>query len=91
MPGSNGGAEAAHTNALRVRVRTARESVNLTQQQMATALGVSLDAYRKYELRSPLPPHLFEPFSIITHVDIYWLVTGKKPSSRTQLKVIRAS
>lgn len=89
MTEQSGSPEAAHTNGLRERLRKARDGVNLTQEQMATALGVSLHAYRKYELRSPLPPHLFEPFSIITHVDLYWLVTGKKYQGKGKFKVIK--
>lgn len=71
-------AEAAYIGALSQRIKAARLAVNLTQKQVATALGVSLDAYKKYENRenTVLPPHLMEPFAILVRRSVTYIVTG---------------
>lgn len=59
------------------RTRQLRKARGLTQAKMAIAMGLSVDAYRKYETRSPMPVHLLERFSIITGRGIEFIVTGK--------------
>lgn len=58
------------------RLKQAREDADLTQREMADALGIELDAYKKYENRSPVPAY-FIP-RICTELDItaWWLLTG---------------
>lgn len=58
---------------------------DMTQEQMAEALGISLDRYRKYENRTPLPLYLVEPFSIITNYSIMFVVTGTLAPEDTPL------
>lgn len=64
------------------RVKELREARGLTQEEAATALGVPLDRYKKYEVRTPLPPHLIEPFALLVGRDIAHVVTGKAQSAR---------
>lgn len=64
------------------RVQELREARGMTQEQMATALEIPLDRYKKYEIRSPLPPHLIERFSVIVGRDISYVVTGKMMNRR---------
>jgi transcriptional regulator with XRE-family HTH domain len=62
-------------------VREAREARGWTQAQMALALGIPAERYRKYETRSPLPLYLVERFALITGRDVVYLVTGKSSAS----------
>ena len=48
------------------RTRELREATGMSQIEMAGALGVSAEAYRKYEKRSPLPHYLVIRFCAIT-------------------------
>jgi len=54
-PGSK---EFIYVNAYCARVKELRERRGWTAEQMATALGIPADRYRKYETRSPLPAYL---------------------------------
>lgn len=58
------------------RVREARDSIGWTQLQMADALQIELDTYRKYEKRTPLPHHLIERFALFVGRDVAYIVTG---------------
>ena len=60
------------------RVKALREERGWTAEQMATALGVPVDRYRKYENRSPLPQYLMEQFCLIVDCDLDFLLTGKR-------------
>lgn len=64
------------------RVHRLRNERGWTAQQMATALGVPPDRYRKYEYRSPLPHYLLERFALIVGRDVEYLLTGKTPAAR---------
>lgn len=75
MPTSN--REAMFNEALCARVHELRNGRGWTSQQMATALDVPPDRYRKYEYRSPLPPYLMERFALIVGCDLDYLLTGK--------------
>lgn len=44
---------------------------------MATALGIPLDRYRKYEVRSPLPQYLVERFALNVNSTVHYVMTGK--------------
>ena len=74
--------ELAFNNALMNRLRTWREEKNWTAAQMATALGIPADRYRKYETRSVLPPYLFERVCLICDASFENLILGtpRKPS-----------
>jgi len=63
------------------RVRWARDKkMGWTAEQMAVALGIPAERYRKYENRTPLPPYLIHKFALITGVTIEFLLTGKSLS-----------
>lgn len=66
------------------RLRELRESRDLSRRDMATALGVSLDAYTKWESRTPIPVQYVERAAIILGCDVTFLITGHgaKPKSR---------
>lgn len=83
--------EQLFNNALCARVRKWREEMNWTAAQMATALGVPAERYRKYEYRSPLPPYLMERFCLITDSTLEELITGKqrrRPAPPTPVRPI---
>lgn len=60
------------------RVKALRESKGLTAAQMATALDIPAERYRKYESRSPLPHGLVERFALIVGVSVDFLMTGRR-------------
>ena len=61
------------------RTRTARENAGFEQKDMPDILGVTLDAYNKYETRSPIRQDLISKFCRITGVREAWLLSGQKP------------
>lgn len=69
--------EAEFNEALCARVRCLRKARDWTASQMATALGISVDRYRKYEYRTPLPHFLIERFALIVGRDIDYVLTGR--------------
>lgn len=75
MPISN--EEAMFNEALCARVHRLRNERGWTSEQMATALGIPPERYRKYEYRSPMPSYLMERFALIVGCDIPYLLTGK--------------
>lgn len=64
------------------RVADLRRARGLTQQEMADALGIPVERYKKYERRSLLPPILIERFAAIVGRDVRFVVTGKADGSR---------
>lgn len=75
--------EAKFNDELCARVHELRNARGWTAAQMATALGVPPDRYRKYEYRSPLPAYLMERFALIVECELDYLITGKANRSRT--------
>jgi hypothetical protein len=71
------GEERTFNDAYIRRIKTLREALGWTQEEMATALGVPLDRYKKYETRSPLPPYLVERFALIVRREPCFVLTGK--------------
>jgi len=69
--------EAAFNEALRGRIRELREAGPWNQEQMAEALGIPAERYRKYETRSPMPPYLIQRFASIVGKDAEFVLTGK--------------
>lgn len=74
--------EAAFVEAFCARIQRLRVLRGLTQDEMATALGIPLARYKKYETRSPIPAYLIERFATIVGRDIEYVLTGKAPSRR---------
>lgn len=69
--------EEAYRRAITARLQLLRNSMGKSQPQMAEALGVPLDRYRKYETRTPLPGYLIEPLSVLTGYSVTFIVTGR--------------
>lgn len=69
--------ELVFNNELCARTRALRDARGWTAEQMATALGIPPDRYRKYEYRSVLPLYLVERFCLITGADIEFFITGR--------------
>lgn len=59
------------------RIHRLRNERGWTAAQMATALGINPEAYRKYEYRTPMPHYLLEQFATIVGRDVEYLLTGK--------------
>jgi DNA-binding XRE family transcriptional regulator len=74
--------EAGFNDALCARVHRLRNERGWTAAQMAVALGVPPERYRKYEYRSPLPHYLLERFALIVGRDIEYVLTGNRSTSR---------
>lgn len=69
--------EQEFNEALLARVHALRIERGYTTEQMAIALGIPPDRYRKYESRTPLPQYLIERFAIIVDRDVEYILTGK--------------
>jgi hypothetical protein len=66
------------------RTHRLRKERGWTAEQMATALGIPADRYRKYEYRTPLPHYLIEQFAVIVGRDIEFILLGRTPPARIQ-------
>lgn len=77
-PMANDDSEAAYNAALCARVKHCRLQKNWTAEQMARALGVPAERYRKYEARSVLPLYLVERLALICDKSIEFIVTGRE-------------
>jgi transcriptional regulator with XRE-family HTH domain len=69
--------EAEYNRQLFERVRALRKGRGWTAEQMAIALGIPVERYRKYEYRTPLPHYLVERFALIVGRDIAYVITGR--------------
>lgn len=69
--------QARFNDQLCARVHRLRNERGWTAEQMATALGVPPERYRKWEYRSPIPHYLIERFALIVGRDIEYVLTGK--------------
>ena len=70
--------------AFQARLRREREERDLSQNQVATALGLNLSTYKHYETRlgSKFPIHLLPKLSVLfDRPMIYWL-TGQELHTR---------
>ena len=76
--------EAAFNEALCARVHRLRNERGWTSEQMATALGVPAERYRKYEYRSPIPHYLVERFGLICGYEACYILTGKNHAIRNE-------
>lgn len=68
---------ADYKKAYRLRIRAAREAMNLDRKEMAERLRMGLDAYRKCENRSGLPLHLVPRFCELTGHGPWYILTGQ--------------
>lgn len=69
--------EAEFNDQLCARVQRLRKERDWSQQQMATAIGVPFERYKKYETRSPLPAYLVPRFAMIVDRSVAYILTGK--------------
>jgi transcriptional regulator with XRE-family HTH domain len=60
------------------RTKQLREESKRTQEQVATALGIPLESYRKYETRSAIRIHLIDRFIAIVDGDLQYLMSGRR-------------
>src|SRR5690606_8377695 len=79
------------------RVKSLRESKThedgrqWTAEDMAIALGIPAERYRKYESRTLLPHELIEPFALIVGISAERLVARKdRPAKLSEQRVRRA-
>jgi DNA-binding XRE family transcriptional regulator len=83
--GSKAETPKAYRDALLQRTRELREGRGFTQVQMAGFLGINLEAYKKYERRTPLPHHLIAEFCALVNTTEGYFLSGKVPK-RTESK-----
>lgn len=69
--------ELEFNDALCARVQRLRKERDWSQQQMATAIGVPFERYKKYETRSPIPPYLIPRFAMIVDRSVAYILTGR--------------
>lgn len=75
-------AELAFNQEICARVQELRVAKGWKQEQMAVALGVPVERYRKYERRSPLPSYLMERFASSRIVAWSICLRGSLPLNR---------
>ena len=73
--------EGQFNNQLCARTQRLRIERDWTQQQMATAIGVPFERYKKYESRSPLPPYLIPRFAQVVDRSVGYILTGKEENA----------
>jgi transcriptional regulator with XRE-family HTH domain len=69
--------ELLFNESLCARTRDLRDEKGYTAQQMAIALGIPPDRYRKYENRSSIPHYLIPRLAAICDVSIEYILTGR--------------
>lgn len=74
--------ERAFHDAFRLRLKQIRIELAWSQADMAAALGVPLENYKKYERRSKFPPHLIAQLARVTHRPLEFILTGRGPNIR---------
>jgi transcriptional regulator with XRE-family HTH domain len=81
---ANDNEEAMFNEALIARTHRLRNERGWSAAQMATALGIPAERYRKYEYRTPLPHYLLERFALIVGRDVEYLLFGKTSVARVE-------
>lgn len=74
--------ERAFHEAFRERLKLIRKELGWSQTDMAEALGIPFENYKKYEQRSKFPPHLFGQLARVTHKPLEFILTGRGPNLR---------
>ena len=64
------------------RVKIARQNSGLSQEEMATALGIKQDRWKQYETRTPIPIYMVDQFAIIVREDPLYILLGRRPERR---------
>lgn len=82
--------EAEFNDQLCARIQRLRVERDWTQAQMATAIGVPFERYKKYESRSPIPHYLIPRFAQLVDYDVTYVMTGKPAhQARGPRKLVR--
>lgn len=68
------------------RTAELRDARGWTQAQMAEALGIPIERYKKYEQRTPLPHNLLARFALICGVELSDLLAVDRPVARKTKK-----
>lgn len=68
------------------RIAELRDARGWTQQQMADALGINLERYKKYETRTPMPHGFVSRFALIVGREIEDLYAVDRPVKRPRTK-----
>lgn len=69
--------EAQFNDEICARIQRLREEREWNQRQMAAAIGVPFERYKKYETRSPMPPYLIPRFAQIVDRSMSYILTGR--------------
>ena len=77
--------EEAFKKAFFARVKLARESTGMSAKEMATALGISLDKYYRYESRHMMRHDLIPVFCQITKIDIHTLLAQPQNGAKQRI------
>lgn len=80
--------EAEFNDKLCARVQRLRIERGWSQAQMATAIGVPFERYKKYESRSPMPAYLLPRFALQVDRDVQYLLTGQNVAPRRGPKTL---
>lgn len=59
------------------RMKDAREKRGFSQSEMAKALGIKVDRYKKMEQRGSLPPYLIEAFAVFVRRRVLFILTDR--------------
>lgn len=59
------------------RTATARKRMGMSQDEIATLLGLTQGTYKNYELDRCLPHHFIPTFCRLTNIEFEWLYSGK--------------
>jgi hypothetical protein len=74
-----------------IRTKRLRQARGIPATQMAEWLGVSIDAYKKYEFRTPMPHEHMDHFLSITRSDANFLISniGSLPATAQKSQKVR--
>lgn len=83
--------EDAFNAAFQDRLRRARKEMGWSQPRMAAALGLGLDAYKKYEKRprSAFPLHLLPKLAVITDTPYAYWFGFQDSADRSNVRPLR--
>ena len=70
-------ADSALAKAYIKRIRDLRIARGLTQAEMAVALGLPVERYKKYETRSVMPPYMVPRFAAIVGRTVEFVISGR--------------
>lgn len=84
--------EAQFNDELCARVQRLRLEREWTQQQMAAAIGLPHERYKKYETRSPMPAYLIPRFAQIVDRSVAFVLTGREENfARGPRRLVRTT